>query len=116
MSFSPSLSGSLVLEWCVGPGQSSAEVIQYVRLLCEYFNFFDFPSKYKSVQLVQLLSHFQICHKMTVCIDNSMTEFVYLSVRTQFESFDVVLLMSGFRFSVCCFCVPKIHYSDIVRS
>lgn len=74
--------------------------------------FFDFPSKYKSVQL---LSHFQICHKMTVCIDNSMTEFVYLFVRMQFESFDVVLLMSGFRFSVYCFCDPKIHYSDIVR-
>lgn len=72
--------------------------------------FFDVPSRYKSVQLP---SHFQICHKTTVCIDNSMTKFSYLFVRMQFESFDVVLLMSRFRFSVCCFCVPKIHYSGI---
>lgn len=94
----------------MGPGQISAEVIQYVTLLCVYFIFFfDVPSKYKTVQL---LSHFQICHKMTVCIDNSETKLSYLFVRMQFESFDVVLLMPGF--SVYCFCVSKINYSDIV--
>lgn len=96
----------------MGPGQISAEVIQYVRLLCEHFNFFfTFQA---NVSQCSLLSHFQICHKMTVCIDNSMTKISYLVVRMQFESFDVVLLMSGFRLSICCFCVPKIHYSDIV--